>query len=262
MIIALSSKKGGGKDETYKMINYISQEKGEMSIQNYNKWLLEEPRGVLSKDFFYKFENKKFASKIKEMVSILIGCGVEDLEDEGFKSTPLGDDWVRHSEEHVGTEPDGRKVTSLKTSQITPRLLLQLLGTEFGRQMVNEDVWVNSLFQDYDKALVHKVRSDLPHKYSPQWVVTDMRFPNEFDAVKARGGICVRVSRSKFTKDMGPFGKVTFPRVKCSPEHTSETALDNRTDWDYIIDNNGTKEELLLQVRDIMKNIYEEKGKV
>jgi len=34
--------------------------------------------------------------------------------------------------------------------------------------------------------------------------------------------------------------------------HESETALDNWTDWDYVIDNNGTLEELVEKVKQIL----------
>ena len=29
----------------------------------------------------------------------------------------------------------------------------------------------------------------------PNWIITDVRFPNEADAIKGRGGIIIRVNR-------------------------------------------------------------------
>ena len=65
---------------------------------------------------------------------------------------------------------------------------------------------------------------------SSQWLITDTRFPNEADAIKERGGIVVRVDRGLSTGD-----------------HPSETALDDY-EFDYVIPNTGTIEELIEEV--------------
>ena len=71
------------------------------------------------------------------------------------------------------------------------------------------------------------------------WIITDSRFPNELAAVKKHNGIAIKVIR-----DSGNTIGTT---------HTSETALDNYTEWDYVIDNNGTLEELKTQVLSILE---------
>jgi hypothetical protein len=80
------------------------------------------------------------------------------------------------------------------------RILLQHLGVAV-REHVDPDAWVNALF-----------RQTSPGR---RYVVTDVRFPNEAAAIKARGGIVVRVHR---------------PGVGAVNAHLSETALD---DWDF-----------------------------
>jgi hypothetical protein len=93
------------------------------------------------------------------------------------------------------------------------RRLLQRLGTEAGRDILGENIWVDTAFARADS-------SDI--------VITDVRFPNEFEAVRSRGGITVRIDRPGY----GPRNS-----------HASETSLDD-AEFDYYINNNGTLQAL------------------
>lgn len=64
----------------------------------------------------------------------------------------------------------------------TPRFFLQTIGTEWGRNLIGEDVWVNAW-----RATVNRLSVDI--------VVDDARFPNEFAAVRSLGGIVVYIDR-------------------------------------------------------------------
>lgn len=75
----------------------------------------------------------------------------------------------------------------------------------------------------------------VPTKY-PNWVISDVRFPNEAEAIKDRGGILIRVERNTGNTEI----------------HDSEIALDDYKDWNYVIDNNGTIEELIEKVKEIL----------
>jgi penicillin V acylase-like amidase (Ntn superfamily) len=101
----------------------------------------------------------------------------------------------------------------------------------------------------------------------PNWIITDTRFPNELKTVKDKGGITIRVNRSpvgsnewitycKFlTDNPNKKGLVEMATIenfyKWSKEHESETSLDSAI-FDYVIDNNGTIEELIEKVRIIL----------
>lgn len=115
---------------------------------------------------------------------------------------------------------------------MTYRDLLQKLGTEAMRNGLHKNVWVNALFADYQ----FNIEED---EQIPYWIITDSRFPDELAAVKKHNGIAIKVIR-----DSGNTVGIT---------HTSETALDNYTEWDYIIDNNGTLEELKTQILSILE---------
>jgi hypothetical protein len=101
------------------------------------------------------------------------------------------------------------------------RELLQRLGTECGRTLISDTVWID--------AALNNVELDDHYK---SIVVTDVRFPNEAQAIKDRGGYIVRIERDG---------------IKPANAHPSETALD---DWvfDSIIDNNGTPEDLVTRL--------------
>jgi len=95
------------------------------------------------------------------------------------------------------------------------RALLQRLGTEVGREILGNDIWV-------DTALA-KV------KPGGKYVITDMRFPNELAAVVKLGGKTVRILREGY----GPVN-----------DHWSETALDGY-DADVTLINDRRPTDLL-----------------
>lgn len=103
------------------------------------------------------------------------------------------------------------------------RELLQRIGTEGGREILGENVWVDGTLNGID-----------PH--GDNWVVTDVRFPNEAAAIKGRGGFVWRVER---------------PDTKPVNGHPSETALDDYP-FDAVIENNGTLEDLYRRVDEFL----------
>ena len=64
------------------------------------------------------------------------------------------------------------------------RRLLQVFGTEVGRDMFGTEVWVDQVFKKIDA-----------FPQGQRVVITDVRFPNEADALWARGGVLVRLQR-------------------------------------------------------------------
>jgi hypothetical protein len=121
------------------------------------------------------------------------------------------------------------------------------------REGLHKNVWVNALFADYRKKGGieggERVASDGGY-YSapsykgqyPNWIITDMRFPNEMEAVEKRHGITIRVVRPSFMVD---------DKVIAKDLHPSETALDDAK-FDYEIINDGTMEDLVKKVKEIL----------
>jgi adenylate kinase family enzyme len=94
------------------------------------------------------------------------------------------------------------------------RRIMQNFGTEVGRAQFGTDFWV-------DMAM-NKINSNI------HTVFTDVRFPNEFEAIKRAGGEVWRIVR----KDTKP-----------ANTHSSETALDG-FEFDKYLYNEGTIAEL------------------
>jgi hypothetical protein len=93
-------------------------------------------------------------------------------------------------------------------------------------------------FLEREKLYLEEEKSNLVY---PSWCITDMRFPNELDAVVERKGITIRVHRDLHNGN-----------AHISPiSHESETALDD-TKFDYEIINDGTLEDLMDKVREIL----------
>lgn len=215
MIIGINGKIGSGKDTVGKIIQYLQcHNTGEITIEDVmsnpeHEWWLEEQS---------KFEIKKFAGKLKEVASLLTGIDIEDFEDQEFKKTNLSDEWS-------SLQQSGRNKV---WAHITVREFLQKLGTEAMREGLHTNVWVNALFADYKPPKMSE--------YNPSnWIITDMRFPNEMEAVVEKGGITIRVVRSGTTVGT----------------HASEIALDGHT-MHYEIINDGTIEDLIEKVREIL----------
>lgn len=250
MIIGVSGKIGSGKDTVGKIIQYLCWDKDNTeSLDKFNQVYTEIDKFTyqnLAAKQLSGWEIKKFADKLKDIVCILIGCTREQLEDHKFKNTPLGEKWTRyayaigHKDVYLNGEfskgmiskfcskekyEEERRInwqTAYK-SELTPRLLLQLIGTECGREIIHPDIWVNALMNEYKNSIsiTHKLagednisddyepeQSDFKNKY-PNWIITDVRFPNEANAIIQKGyglGIFFK-SSIVVIKDSIPFNK-------------------------------------------------------
>lgn len=110
--------------------------------------------------------------------------------------------------------------------EVTPRLMLQKMGTEACRHGIADNIWIAAL----EKRI---------HGYEDV-VITDVRFPNEIDFVRSVGGKIIRIRR-------GP--DPSFEELE--KMHISETAW-NFYLPDFGIDNNGTIEDLKEQIKLIL----------
>ncbi len=102
---------------------------------------------------------------------------------------------------------------------VAPRFCLEKTGTECLRNGYADDVWIKSLFRTI---------ADAPHE---NYVITDVRFPNEAQVVKDWGGRVIRIERDGLAKR----------------DHISDRAL---ADWpfDAYVRNNGSRHDLAVAV--------------
>lgn len=147
-----------------------------------------------------------FADKLKDITCVLSGCTREDLENYEFKETQLVPDYLRPY--------------CLNADKPTFRAFLQHFGTEVMRS-VNDNVWIDCTLSNCKENAI----------------ISDCRFPNEAKAVKARGGIVIKVVRHD---------------AKAEDTHQSETGIDE-IDADYTLWNVTTLDDLELNVQNIIK---------
>lgn len=247
MIIGINGKIGSGKDTVGSIIQYLTSDYKE--DYDYLEWA--ERVKIYSSFPYSSWKVKKFAGKLKEITALLTGCTIEQLEDQEFKKQPLGFDW--RSGHCIGAAS-------------TYRELLQLLGTEIMRDKVHPNVWVNALMADYqfapnksmDESFKEQFltsKSEIHYKF-PNWIITDMRFPNEMETVVEKGGITIKVIRDTTCPECGVTGghKMYVHKDKSLTDlHPSETALDDAK-FDYEIINDGTIEDLIKKVKTLLKN--------
>lgn len=260
MLIGLSGYIGSGKSLVAQIILFhltnTVRERRPAALLSWETFIAP-PTPVFSKDWDESgWEQKAFAGKLKQMVSLLTGIPVEDLEKQEVKSSELGMEWWQGM---------GRKDYP-HVFKPTVRDLLQKLGTEAVRGIIHTNAWVNALFADY-KAIcqqtnTHKCKElngntfcysgqeEHQCKRFPNWVISDMRFPNEMEAVKARGGITVRINRPLTTGITSDLVMATAMRLQAE-RHSSETSLDN-AEFDYVINNDAGIPELLEQVKQML----------
>lgn len=212
MIIGVSGKLNSGKDLVGQIILWLLAKDlydSKFTLSEY----LEEHRT----DKLCNWEIKKYAYKVKQIASIITGIPIEKFEDREFKKTTLDENWYISEKAKNGV---------YYNKGMTVRTMLQKIGTDCLRDNLHPNVWINALFADYTDVL--------------NWIITDVRFPNEARAIKARGGVVIRLLR-------GSDSELT---------HESETALDSYKDWDYTVDNrNLSKGELAVKVESILKDL-------
>ena len=180
-LIGISGRAGSGKDLIASIIQYLiwknKVEKGENINLHYT--FKDFTNSKFGGNRLSNWEIKKFADKLKDIVCLLTGCTRADLEDREFKSNHK----FRFENKWYGSV----------------REFLQYFGTDLIRKNLGDDIWVNATFADYQPiAGTMDVRRS--RETFPNWIISDVRFPNELKAIKDRRGICIRVERHNHPK--------------------------------------------------------------
>ena len=99
----------------------------------------------------------------------------------------------------------------------SPRELMQTLGTEWGRQLVDADLWLNL------------VRNRMASSANDYWVFDNVRFENEADFIRELGGLIIHIDRTGDELEFMPTPSL---------EHISEQRLMNHY-TDEFVENDG-----------------------
>jgi hypothetical protein len=185
----------------------------------------------------HEYRRESFANSLKDAVAHVFGWDRTMLEGRTREA--------REWREQVDPWWSDR----LDMPDLTPRLMLQLWGTEVCRKHFHDDIWIASL-----ENKLRNSRDDV--------VISDCRFPNEIKAIKQAGGVVVRVMRGDEPDWMvhaknymsGPqtIGWAIGRQVlETANVHASEYSWAD-TEFDQILDNNGTMDQLYQQVNDLV----------
>lgn len=136
-----------------------------------------------------------FADPIREMLMVL-GVTAEELADPIRKEQPCATLFGK-----------------------SPRQAMQMLGTEFGREMIHQDIWVRIAARRLETAKAE----------GKSVVLDDCRFDNEAEVWRAAGGTVIEITR---------------PNLSYNAGHASEAGL-SRHLISFTVHNDSTEERLI-----------------
>jgi hypothetical protein len=183
---------------------------------------------------FHEFRRESFASTLKDAVAAVFGWDRILLEGR----TKEAREWRE--------QVDPWWAERLDMPTLTPRWVLQYWGTEVCRKGFHDDIWIASL--------ENKLRSSKDHV-----VISDCRFPNEIQSIKNAGGKIIWVQRGELPSwydlalEANKGSNIAMNELKMKKIHASETAWVG-TNFDVIVDNNGTIDDLYKQAELIVSN--------
>lgn len=178
-----------------------------LGLSGYARSGKDEAAKVLVEEF--GFERIAFADKLRDFLYALNPVVIGWDEDGYGKKVRIVEE-VRYVIEDFGW--DGYKESPFANNM---REYLQRLGTEAGRQVLWDSIWIDAAFAGTDPK-------------ENNYVITDVRFPNEAEAVRERGGCLWRITR----EGVGP-----------ANSHASETSLDDYPDFMQYLNNDGSLED-------------------
>lgn len=149
---------------------------------------------------------RNFADPVKSICRTLFGLTSEEMNDQALKEKVL-DRWPYQS----------------------PRHIMQHFATDYARKFY-PDIWV----QHWERGLA-ACNADFI-------ILTDLRFPNEYDILKKRGAVIVEVDR---------------PGIVKNDTHESESYYKTFKPH-VLLCNDGTKEQLQETARTVLTEILKE----
>ena len=187
---------------------------------------------------YHGFRRESFANSLKDAVAHVFGWDRTMLEGR----TKQAREWREQKDEWWSNRLG---------MDITPRWILQYWGTEVCRKAFHDDIWI--------AALENKLRTS-----KDDIVISDCRFPNEIKSIRNAGGRVIRVVRGPepewyddaVAANKGPHHigwAIAKDRLAKYKIHASETSWVG-TDFDAVLDNNGSIENLFDQVKGLVLN--------
>lgn len=167
--------------------------------------------GIAAIDVYYVYH---FADPIKGALNAMFGWGPAYWKDREWKEKSI--DWLG----------------------VSPRVLAQTLGTEWGREVIDQEIWLKIAQEKHrrmgGKAVVNtKTNGQIA---AMGMIIPDVRFENEARWIKEMGGLLFEVNR---------------PGVEPVAQHASESA--DLSPWiDYTVLNDRRISDMVSNVRELI----------
>jgi hypothetical protein len=177
------------------------------------------------------YKPESFAKSLKDAAAVIFGWDRDLLEG----NTPQSREFRETKDEYWSKSLD---------KLITPRIIMQQLGTECGRDVFGTDIWVSSV----ERRISQDPDSD--------YVLTDVRFPNEIKKIQDMGGKVIRITRGlkpewwNTASDSPVLMPSLFPEV-----HRSEYEWIS-CPYDSVFDNNVDFNRLSTRVASLVRDIH------
>ncbi len=167
----------------------------------------------------YNFKRYAFADPLKKAASEMFGIPLEDFHNDNKKEV-MNEFW-----------------------EFSPRQIAQLLGTECGRKIFRDDIWIKRAemaWVEHQQTIAEIAPETFGHIDGlAGMVVTDVRFENEAQWIKDMGGFNIHIIRP------GKDGNVGLSN------HASEAGYPDDLK-DHIILNDGTLDDLYQKIDEIV----------
>ncbi len=180
-----------------------------------------------------------FAAPLKDVCANIFGWERSLLEGDTIESREF-----RETPDIFWTRKTG-------IDNFTPRLALQLMGTDVLRDHFHSDIWINSL-----EYRMRKVSTN------DTVVITDARFTNELDLIKQMCGQIIWVQRNELPEWFETAVEANAGNVVSKRIMTSRYRDVHQSEWnwagypvDHIIRNTGTLDELEFKALSILEQI-------
>jgi hypothetical protein len=116
------------------------------------------------------FIKQSFAGPVKDTASVMFGWPRHLLEGDTEESRKFREEYDPFWSKKFGY-------------QFTPRMALQTIGTEVGRDLFDANIWISRLEKNIEE--------------NKNYVITDVRFKNEMNWIKNNNGILIEIQRDQ-----------------------------------------------------------------